>query len=261
MRSKRLDNNYQTACKNCVFAVYDHKTQIGCQLGRVEKYIERDEVIEAFDDDAEFYVIQGICNTVREMEWNNGVANIEKVMKEARPKFDVYMDADNISEGYVEELIQFYNDTLDMDFDITWTMMADASLKKDQRTLVATALRGMNARVVEGVDLNYTTSEEILKSRRSFSLMIDYVSVLDPNIFNRIDVLLNEELRKFVYYTLNDTHVISNLSFHIYKKNLDSMDFIAIATSIRDDAEKLNLLITEADGNEEEEYNHDNDQT
>ena len=258
MKSKRLENRYETACKNCLFAVYDHKTQIGCQLGRLEKYIERDEVIEAFDDEAEFYVIQGICNTVRQTEWNNGVANIDKVMAEARPKFDVYIDSHNISQGYAEEIIQFYDDVSETDFDVNWTVMADVKLTQEERTMVAGVLRRINARVVEGVDLNFTLTEEILKSRRAFSIMVDDMAVLDANIFNRIDTLLNEDLRKFVYYTLNDTHAVSNLSFHIYNKNLKSMNFVDIIENIREDAEKLDLLIMEADGNEEEEHNHNN---
>lgn len=256
MKSKRLENRYETACKNCLFAVYDHKTQIGCRLGRLDKYIDRDEVIEVYDEEAEFYVIKGICNTVRQTEWNNGVANVEKVMEEARPKFDVYIDSYNISQGYAEEIIQFYDDVSETDFDINWTIVADASLPKEQRTMVAGILRRINARVVEGVDLNITISEEILKSRRAFSVMIDDMSVLNANIFNRIDTLLNEDLRKFVYYALDDTHVISNLSFHIYSKNLNSMNFLDIGEEIRVDAEKLNLLIMEADGNEEEEHNN-----
>lgn len=259
MKSRRLANNgYETACKNCLFAVYDHKTQTGCQLGRVEKHIAEDNVMEVYDDDAEFYVIKGICNTVRQSEWNNGVANIDKVLSEARPKFDVYIDADNMSEGYAEEVMQFYDDVKDTDFTINWTVVAEAKLHGEPRTLVAKILRHTNATVVESTDVSYAISETILKSRRAFSLCIDYLSVLDPNVFNRVDVLLNEDLRKFVYYTLNDTHIFSNLSFHIYHSNMNSMDFVDILENIRTDAEKLNLLITEAEGNEEEEHNHNN---
>ena len=41
MKSRRLENkdhNYETACKECLFATFDGKTQTGCTLGRIEKF-------------------------------------------------------------------------------------------------------------------------------------------------------------------------------------------------------------------------------
>ena len=50
-----------TACRNCVFATWDEKTQIGCMLNRIEAYeragITVHEVYD--DDDNEFFVIDG----------------------------------------------------------------------------------------------------------------------------------------------------------------------------------------------------------
>lgn len=49
-------------CKNCVFALYNGKTQDGCYLGMLERYKEAGiNVIEAYDEDNEFYVIDGAC--------------------------------------------------------------------------------------------------------------------------------------------------------------------------------------------------------
>ena len=60
-----------TSCKNCYFADYDCKTQTGCRLGRLEKYRNTSgNVVEAYDDDKEFYVIQNkICVYYRNHEF------------------------------------------------------------------------------------------------------------------------------------------------------------------------------------------------
>ena len=60
-----------TSCKNCYFAEYKDKTQSGCKLNRLEKYRNLNaNVVEAYDDDKEFYVIQDkICVYYRNQEF------------------------------------------------------------------------------------------------------------------------------------------------------------------------------------------------
>lgn len=52
-------NAIHTPCLDCVFAVYEDKTQTGCAMDMLEKYREKEdiEVIEAYNEDKEFYII------------------------------------------------------------------------------------------------------------------------------------------------------------------------------------------------------------
>lgn len=60
-----------TACKRCVFAQYDRDTQIGCVAGRIDLFKSKGyEVIDAIDDDKEFWVIRDSkCMMGRTEEW------------------------------------------------------------------------------------------------------------------------------------------------------------------------------------------------
>lgn len=60
-----------TPCKNCIFALYEDKTQVGCHLGYLDKYKNKGlNVIEAYDNDLEFFVINGKkCVGYRENPW------------------------------------------------------------------------------------------------------------------------------------------------------------------------------------------------
>lgn len=60
-----------TPCKNCCFAVYEDLTQVGCARNRLEKYKKvGSEIIEAYDEDKEFYVIKNrICPFYRDKKW------------------------------------------------------------------------------------------------------------------------------------------------------------------------------------------------
>lgn len=52
-------DTHHTACKDCIFAVYDGNTQTSCYLNVIDriKMVEQLEVLEAYDEEKEFYVI------------------------------------------------------------------------------------------------------------------------------------------------------------------------------------------------------------
>ncbi len=59
-----------TACKNCIFAKYKNNTQIGCTLHKLENY-EQKNIVEVFDIEKEFYVINNIlCLYYRDYNWS-----------------------------------------------------------------------------------------------------------------------------------------------------------------------------------------------
>lgn len=59
-----------TSCKKCIFAIYDDlkKTQVGCLFNKIEKLkVNGLSVIDSFDEEKEFYTIEGhACMTYRE---------------------------------------------------------------------------------------------------------------------------------------------------------------------------------------------------
>lgn len=75
-----------TACKNCLFAIYDNDTQIGCYLGRTEKVDNHDvyELIEAEDEEKKFYILNNhICPYQRTSSWSHAQdADIKKSVEE-----------------------------------------------------------------------------------------------------------------------------------------------------------------------------------
>lgn len=79
-----------TVCKNCIFAIYNDKTQIGCELGRTKTVNDHPvyELIEAKDDEKNFYVLNNhICPYQRTTTWSHS----ESEDKIAKAKEEVYM--------------------------------------------------------------------------------------------------------------------------------------------------------------------------
>lgn len=99
------ENNIErlhTSCKNCIFAQYQDKTQIGCNIGQLEDYRENNlhytrhinpkiDIVEAFDDDKEYFVVNGIkCHYKRNENWGHKVNKkywTERVKEENRIKY------------------------------------------------------------------------------------------------------------------------------------------------------------------------------
>ncbi len=64
--------NLTTSCKDCLWAVYNDKTQVGCEFNKIEQYkLAGKQVIEAYDDDKEFFAINGVCFYGRLPGWGD----------------------------------------------------------------------------------------------------------------------------------------------------------------------------------------------
>lgn len=73
-----------SSCKGCHFADTIGKTQIGCDLNKIERFKDAGaEVIEAQDGFEEFYIIDRFCSTYRDATWAKSVDDAEaQVLKE-----------------------------------------------------------------------------------------------------------------------------------------------------------------------------------
>jgi hypothetical protein len=83
-------SSISTVCKNCLFATYDNKTQIGCVMNRTETIKNHDiyELIEAEDEEKEFYILNNhICPYQRTHNWKH--ADSEDIV--SKVKEEVYM--------------------------------------------------------------------------------------------------------------------------------------------------------------------------
>jgi hypothetical protein len=98
-------NKTHTSCKNCVFAIYDEITQTGCHLNLIKNFKKHKiKVLEAFDEEKEFYVIDNSkCVHMRLENWTGSSLSLEEqkiqVTKEANLHFHVLIVAtDNIED-------------------------------------------------------------------------------------------------------------------------------------------------------------------
>lgn len=79
----------KTSCQKCVFATHIDTTQIDCSMGRLNLF----DYTEAYNDDGNFYVLDGMCNFLRHEDWNGGKVSLEKLHQETALSFTVVINA------------------------------------------------------------------------------------------------------------------------------------------------------------------------
>jgi hypothetical protein len=102
-----------TACKECVFASYNDKTQVGCEMDLLDKYKSKDTtIIEAYDEDKEFYILNNRkCIGFRKNSWFNKFGDNltlqdkkEKVLDSFKLRYMLLVDLKRFTTDSLEKL-------------------------------------------------------------------------------------------------------------------------------------------------------------
>lgn len=165
MKSQQLDSNsalIRTSCKDCIFAIYEDDTQISCAHDRIDKFktLSSDLVIEAYDEEKNFYVINKFCNFYRNKDsWNNGVADVSKVKEEAKLTFDLLINCDNIDSEYQNWILELYRAIEQYGPDKTSIhLYHHSSLSKENKKLVLSLCQ-----IIKGYNLHVYFDEGVLE--------------------------------------------------------------------------------------------------
>lgn len=105
-----------TSCKDCVFAIYEDKTQTDCSMGLIEKYKSHNTtIIEAYDEEKEFYILNNRkCIGFRKNSWFDKFGDSltldqkkDKVTEQFKIKYILFIDLKLFD---MDKLTQLFND-------------------------------------------------------------------------------------------------------------------------------------------------------
>ena len=94
-KTEEIYEKVHTSCVDCIFAKYDGKIQTGCSFNRVEKFKSSGcEIVDAENEDKQFFVIGRFCNAYRKPAWKELVENTnkyshEELMQKARDEMSL----------------------------------------------------------------------------------------------------------------------------------------------------------------------------
>lgn len=208
----------QTSCKDCLFAIYNGNTQIGCEANRIEKF--KNHVIEAYDDEKEFYVLNRLCNLYRFKSWNNGEKDLEKARSESSVVFDIIIDCDNIDDSMRDDLIDIIKK-------IGYNKHKITLLRAYNTDRDITAKLMYILHYFPNINISmYFEKQETIYSILSKSIGLFHVIVNETNYTNldvfmsKINSYINEDLKQSVLYKSDDKIAILNFALKVLFPNL-----------------------------------------
>jgi hypothetical protein len=219
------NKHVQTSCKDCLFATYENNTQAGCQFGRTEKFTD---IIPAFDNDKEFFVIPRLCNYYRDEKWNNGFASLSLAKKESAVTIDILFNFNKIDDAFLNRIKSFidYNiwgnnnyiteETLYDQNKINYAIYHNTIPQEDRQRISQFYLSHTNMSLtVNKVDDNLFIHEKLMQSNKTYHMIIDQESKFDNDIVIKLNNLINEDLSKALLVKHQNVWIISNLAYKI----------------------------------------------
>lgn len=216
MKFQQSDNNtIKTSCKNCTFAIYQDKAQVGCLANRIEKF-DPSTVIEAYDDENEFYVINRFCNLYRDkVSWNNGKPDTDKAQDESKVLFDIFINCDKISEVIKNNITCWWRD-IKSNYGkdkVRVFLFHSSNITKDKISIIKTLFKEISAKnIIVSYDNDLTLHSNITNSTFSYHIICDEIEL---GILDKINYEINYNLKKAIVIKYKDNYIISNLAYKI----------------------------------------------
>jgi|TARA_A100001518_G_C1219078_1_gene62599 hypothetical protein len=247
MKSKQKEKRLQTSCKGCAFAIYEGNTQTGCKFGRTEKFLERGELFEAYDEEKEFFVVKRLCNLARPTEHSTEDSEVAKARDSIKPSIFISVELDDATEG---DFNNFFNTMKNIDYPndkLSIVLSQPFEATKEQRKLGTKLLcdiknLGIKAQVVFNIASSMREYDVFKKCEKNFSYysFLSIKSTLHEGMLPYIDKVLNEDMDKVVFFRLNEIGFISSYAFLMNYGNHIG-EYKEFEKEMEEEAEKLDL--------------------
>ena len=192
-------------CRDCVFAIYQNKTQICCEFNRIEKFDNVGaEVIEAYDEYAtEFFVIKDRqCNAYRNQEWGQLVDKDkwkDIVNKQIKHQYDVIIltNEDTTPDDIIKTVVDIKNQTIEPHLLIV-------SMYADNPDIILTTMNYLKTTSLqwklESVgDSSKNLLDEAVKSAEGVFYCAFWAGCnIEKDFIAKLDKMVNDELKQIV---------------------------------------------------------------
>lgn len=200
-----VNQKFHTSCKECIFAVYDGITQIGCDLDRIESYRNKGDgvVIEAYDEEKEFFIINNNkCKCFRNKYYAINRPNQnhkESVLQEIKTRFCIIVYANRDIDGVKSTLVNIKHHGYPVEEVVIVLDRTEEQNKADYIVMISELLQGVTWRVnVLQQDLDhYKTMDMVLHHNKKpfdFFVYLNAYEHLPEGVLQKIEDRLNKDI-------------------------------------------------------------------
>ena len=243
MKSKQLDKVAETSCRDCKFAIYEDKTQTGCEAGRAEAYMEKGMGFEAYDKDKEFYVINTLCSYKIQKGYDISLEDIKEIRKKT---FGIAVYIEEEADGLEETIKSICN--IDYDHSNIYVCISHSykmlcvdftnKMRAHMRSLEDSGFHSIKV-VVYGNEKqrDYDTFKKI--ARQNYITKLNTGDVIKNDTYKKINESINDLLERYVFFEDSGSSTI--LFQAVNNRYLDHRDYDKMQTSLREESKEINL--------------------
>jgi hypothetical protein len=214
MKSQLHDQEIKTNCKNCQCAIYEGNTQTSCTFDRIKGF--GDSVIEAYDDEKEFYVIKRFCNYYRSPKWNDANLDLNKIKHESAISFDVIIVCDDLTEeSDVNNLLDivaqsnYYKDKINI------ALVHSSRVSTNVRKNILKVFMALKCNLTDAVDLNEFLHHFLGSSKATYHIVLNISNISILNELFKANAIINNELKTATLFNLHGVKIVSNIVYRI----------------------------------------------
>lgn len=212
MKSQQLDK-LRTDCNSCAY--YKHSD---CSLGRLQKFRNRGEVI-----DGDTPVIDRLCNISRKIGQESNTPRQDVMCKFGVVIFDFYMDE--------TALYQTINSLFEVNYNINKFKIVIASCNTSGAYHLFDSVNRLKSKYKSELllSLNNQIVEKDVYAKclgATHFCKMESGDEIDPDIFTKVDNLLNDDLEKLLLFEAEGIKIIEFNTINNYYLESDGFDDI-----------------------------------
>ena len=229
----------KTSCKNCAFAIYEGKTQISCLHQRIEKF--GNDVVEAYDEDSEFYVINRFCNYYRNRTWGYSESDIEKTESESATKFALFLNCQKLFKFDSNDIVTFIN-SIDYYVDkISVVLFHEMDKDTGIKCFVSNIAREINKKIT--ISVCYNTNDflhnQTVQNQSWFHGVIDSLNFPTKDFATKINDIVNKETKKVFTFEDNNVLFINNDTYKVMSYMNESKNYETNIYGLKEHSKQL----------------------
>jgi hypothetical protein len=229
MKSKHQDQT-KTSCKHCTFAIYEGQTQTSCKADRIESFRRHGNLIEAYDEEKEFYVISRLCNLATHDD-----VTLEEAKTKSALSFDLFLETSKIKTVPSFEL-EYYEDKF------LTILVHDDSVTKQQRVKIFELYSKIkNAKIVSCLDYEFAMHEKVYYSKKSYHCIAHVEKDIPKDLLGKMNNVVNKDLEKAVTCEVDGIMFISNLAYKMCAESRESTDYTSNIKEVIAKSKERNL--------------------
>lgn len=191
---------FQTKCESCVFKETENGEQVGCSVGRLEKYLEKDKAEKTEDGN---YVINTVCNMCKRESWVKDGEDLASM--KARARSDANIQNDFIIVGKPDSTIEdFISKTKEI---VRQKILPRVIIFSVCDIPIYSKLRGEVEKYIDIerthvlINMAFSSSldsrifESALRTKHTFFSVFMVDEEIPENFNSKLDELINDELR------------------------------------------------------------------